>query len=201
MSELPEPTVHQAPQAVPCMDDLVDEHYDYLFRYAFRYFRAADRAEELVQETYLAAVESIERFEGRSSPRTWLTGILRHKIMDRVRKANTARRFEAEGEHLAKLFDAQEHWRDDTGPISWGSPERALGQRQFLSAVESCLSKLTEQSRQIFMLRELEGLPREEICQQLSITANNVGVILHRARLSLQHCLHQSWFEGSKRVS
>ncbi len=197
MRDRPEPLPGEAEQQLPGIDQLVDENYDYLYRYAYRYFRAADRAEETVQDTFLAAVESIGRFEGRSSPRTWLTGILRHKIMDRVRRANTARRFEADQSQFEKLFDAQEHWHLDMGPIRWDSPDRALDQREFLKAVDRCLGKLSDQSRQIFMLRELEGLGREEICKELSITANNVGVILHRARLLLQQCLRVSWFEGA----
>ena len=177
----------------------VDQHFDYLYNYAFRYVRSQERAEDLVQETFLAATEAFERFEGRSTPKTWLTSILRNKVLDsfRVKNREEPIDFEAlENEPLAKLFDSNEHWHTQTGPRQWGtSPDAALKQKQFFKALDACLSKLPEKMRQIFLLREMEGCERDEICSQLSLSSSNVGVILHRARLALQHCLQSNWFE------
>ncbi len=180
----------------------VEEHSDYLYRYALRYIRNESMAEDLLQETFLAALEGVEKFEGRSKPRTWLTGILRHKILDRVRKNFKEEKLltepDKDSETLDKLFNEQEHWLRDTGPMSWsGDPDALLRQKQFLQALEHCLEKLPLRVRQIFLLRELDGLEREEISAELSLSSTNVGVILHRGRLALQHCLQSTWFLGS----
>lgn len=186
------------PSASLSLEALVDEHFDYLYRYAYRYFRSEDKAEDLVQETFLAATEAFRRFEGKSSPRTWLTSILRHKIIDRLRVKDREELvdFEAiEREPLTKLFNEVEHWRNETAPLVWGSsPDKALKQKQFFKVLEQCLSKLPSKMRQIFLLRELDGCERDEISSQLELSGSNVGVILHRARLSLQHCLQTHWF-------
>ncbi len=190
------------PKSRPPVEELnswVEEHFDYLYKYAFRFVRSEERAEDLVQETFLSATEAFSRFEGRSSPRTWLTSILRHKILDGFRKKNREEPidFEAlEQEPLSKLFDNNEHWHRETGPRQWGSaPDAALKQKQFFEVLEACLSKLPEKMRHIFLLRELEGCDREEICKELAIKSSNVGVVLHRARLALQYCLQTNWFE------
>lgn len=186
------------------LDLLVEEHFEYLYRYAFRYFRSQDKAEDLVQDTFLAATVAIKRFEGNSSPRTWLTGILRHKIMDRLRTKDREAPLDFDSSEreglIEKLFNAAEHWHNETGPVMWGAdPSDVMEQREFLSAVEQCLSKLPAKVRQIFLMREMEGFDRNEICKDFNLTSTNVGVILHRARLSLQNCLQTNWFHGSVR--
>lgn len=184
---------------------LVEEHFDYLYRYAFRYFRSHEEAEDIVQETFLAATRAAEQFQGTSTPRTWLTGILRHKTIDKLRskgRDNHINFDELESDPLLKSFDAVGHWRAETGPTSWNcGPDDALKQKQFFSAVDKCLSGLPRRMRQIFLLRELEGFERSDIGIQLELTASNVGVLLHRARLALQACLQSTWFaELSKKA-
>lgn len=180
----------------------VEEYGDYLFRYAFRYFRTEDSAQDLVQETFLAAAESIERFEGRSTPKTWLTGILRHKILDQIKSKVRQERFEVTDylseEHLVG-FDQAEHWTLERGPLPWGSaPDHVIKQKQFVSVLDSCLRKLPERIRQIFLLRELEGRNRTEISVEFELTESNIGVILHRARIALQGCLQENWLKGGR---
>ena len=178
----------------------VELHSDYLYRYSYRYFRSREICEDLVQDTFLAAVKST--FEDRSSARTFLTSILRHKIIDRMRSQGRAAKFEAtletEDRHTASLFDANEHWTTEAGPIRWGSSaDDLVQQKQFVQAVQGCLGKMPAKFSQIFLLREVEGLSRSELCEQLSLTSSNVGVILHRARLLLQSCLQTNWFRTS----
>lgn len=196
-------TSTEPPQA--SMDQLVEENYDYLYSYAFRFFRSEDRAEELVQDTFLAAAESYSRFEGRSSARTWLTSILRHKIIDTMRKREREQPVDIaaiERESLTSLFDEHEHWRAEAGPLLWGTPaERTLSQKQFFGVLDQCLKKLPERMRQIFLLREMEDCEREEISSTLGLSSSNVGVILHRARLSLQRCLQINWFQKAGGLS
>ncbi|MBN8550705.1 MAG: sigma-70 family RNA polymerase sigma factor [Deltaproteobacteria bacterium] len=180
------------------LETLVEENFDYLYRYAYRYFRSSDLAEDLVQETFLAATEAYDRFEGKSSPRTWLTSILRHKIIDRLRTKHREEPvdFDAlERESLGTMFNEVEHWQRDTAPVAWrSSPDGALAQKQFFKALDGCLGKLPSKMRQLFLLRELEGIERDQICSQLEISASNAAVLLHRARLSLQQCLQATWF-------
>lgn len=180
------------------IDQLVDEHYDYLYRYAFRYFRSPERAEDLVQETFLAATGALKRFEGGSSPRTWLLSILRHKIMDVMREKNREDPLDVDAidNRDLNLFDESGHWRVDTGPSNWGrSPDSLLKEKEFLNVLHACLGKIPQVIRQVFLLREMEGFDRAEISEKLNLTSSNVGVLLHRVRLSLQRCLQFNWFD------
>lgn len=175
----------------------VEEHGDYLFRYAVKHFRDHDVAEELVQETFLAATRAQDQFRGESQARTWLTSILRHKIIDRIRK-NKAEKLvsyeETGDEAISHHFDDTEHFTGAFGPREWGGgPEALFAQKQFAGILQSCLGKLPERFKQIFLLREVDGLSREEICNQIGITSTNVGVILHRARISLRDCVQRNW--------
>lgn len=186
------------------LDKLVDEHYDYLYKCAFRYLQSVEKSEDIVQETFLAATEAITRFKGNSSYRTWLTSILRHKIMDkfRVKHREEVVDFQSmEQDPLSSLFDEVEHWHRETGPIVWGSsPEATLKNKEFLAVLGQCLGKLPAKIRQIFLLREVEGYDYDEICKDIDLTSANVRVVLHRARISLQHCLQNRWFHGEKTV-
>lgn len=182
----------------------VEEHSEYLLQYALRYFRARDVAEDVVQETFLAAVEGFRKFEARSSPRTWLVGILRHKIMDRIRKKvreTPVDESHLEQENLEHLFDSHEHWHVSTGPLSWDlSPEVAVQNRQFMAALQDCLSKLPQRFREIFLLKEMDELSRDEIADKLNLKSNHVGVLLFRARTELQQCLHVNWLKSPEAV-
>ncbi len=177
----------------------VDEHSDYLFRYARKHFTDQCAAEELVQETFVSAVKAISGFRGDASARTWLTGILRHKIVDRIRSQarNKTVSIDDESERgYDRYFDENEHWRSQTGPIPWNiEPDALMEQRQFMATLDSCLSKLPERFRAVFLLRELDGLSREEISERLELTSTNIGVILYRSRLALRDCLQTNWLK------
>lgn len=177
---------------------LVEEHGDYLLRYALKHFRDQDACEDLIQDTFLAASRNCEQFRGGSTARTWLTSILRHKIIDRIRSNQVRQTVSLDGlqeEGADFFFNEAEHWTPDAGPREWGTQADTLvEQRQFLAAVQSCLGKLPERFRQILVLREYDGLDREEICGVVGLTSTNVGVILHRARIQLRECLQRTWF-------
>jgi RNA polymerase sigma-70 factor (ECF subfamily) len=179
------------------LEQLIEDNYKYLYGYAYRYFKSSERVEDLVQETFLAATEGIKKFEAKSSPRTWLTGILRHKILDAIKaKQKESREISIEDEGvIAECFDKNEHWTAEAGPLAWGSsPDSILKQKQFLITLESCMSKLPEKVKQIFLLREVEGYSRDEISGKTAQTSTNIGVILYRARALLQQCLQVNWF-------
>lgn len=169
----------------------------YLLRYATLQLRDAAAAEDAVQDALLAALAAEASFAGRSNLRTWLTGILKHKIVDTIRRQSRespAREFEPDGEsEFDALFDGRGHWA--TAPDAWQQPEGALGQKQFLAALDACLRALPERTAQAFMMREHLGLETAEICKELGITTTHCWVMLHRARMALRLCLEINWFK------
>jgi RNA polymerase sigma-70 factor, ECF subfamily len=176
------------------------QHRSYLLRYALLQLRDATAAEDVVQETLLAGMEGAARFSGKSSVKTWLTGILKHKIVDHVRRQvrevpldpseEGAERSEAEA--VDALFVADGHWQ--TPPADWANPDRALENKKFLEVVEMCARLMPARMARVFVMREVMELSTEEICKELGITATNCWVMLHRARLSLRECLEIKWF-------
>ena len=183
----------------------LDAHRGYLLRVARLQLRDDTLAEDVVQETLLAALAG-STFSGKSSLKTWLTGILKHKIIDAIRRKQRepllASTFddECDIEDLDGLFKAP-HGAWDSPPADWGDPEQALNRRQFFDIMDFCLDKLPPNTARVFMMREVMGLEGDEICKELAITANNLWVILYRARMSLRECLEQNWFkEGGARA-
>ncbi len=177
----------------------VDEHGDYLFRFALSRLRKHEVAEDLVQETFLAALRARDRFAGASSERTWLVGILKRKIVDHLRHKGhelPVSDLTALDQRVEALFDERGNWRKKPG--KWPSdPSAALEREEFWAVFTACLRKLPERLASVFTLRELEALDSRQVCKVLSITANNLWVMLHRARLGLWLCLEVNWF-GSK---
>lgn len=179
----------------------LEQHRSYLMRYALLQLRDASAAEDVVQETLLAGVEGRDRFSGKSSVKTWLTGILKHKIIDYIRRESREVSFFTAGEDGAErseadvvdaLFVANGHWQ--TPPADWANPDRALENKKFLEVFELCARQMPAKMARVFAMREVMELSTEEICKELGITATNCWVILHRARLSLRECLETKWF-------
>jgi len=178
----------------------LDQHRGYLLRVARLQLRDEALAEDVVQETLLAALSG-SGFSGKSSLRTWLTGILKHKIVDAIRRkqrepsvASTFGDIESELdiEDLDGLFKDNGAW--EAKPAEWGDPETAFSRRQFFDMMDFCLENLPPNTARVFMMREVMGLETGEICKELAITANNLWVILYRARMSLRECLERNWF-------
>jgi RNA polymerase sigma-70 factor (ECF subfamily) len=177
--------------------DQVEHLRPYLLRYATLQLRDSAAAEDAVQEALLAALAGNARFAGRSNLRTWLTGILKHKIVDTIRRQSRERpasELEPEGEagEFDALFDRRGHWQE--APDAWEQPESALGQKQFLAALEACLRGLPQRTAQAFMMREHLGFETQEICKELGITPTHLWVMLYRARMALRQCLQLNWF-------
>ena len=181
----------------------IDSHRRYLLRVARLQLRDGDLAEDVVQETLVAALSAREGFSGRSSVRTWLTGILKHKIIDAIRQKQRAplpvASFDEEVdlEALDPLFAEDGAWQ--APPAAWGDPESALTRREFMEVLERCLERLPPTTARVFAMREILELSTDEICKELTITANNLWVILYRARMALRLCLEQHWFAAGPR--
>ena len=175
----------------------LEGHRPYLMRFALLQLRDRSAAEDAVQEALLAAIEGAGRFAGQSSARTWLIGILKHKIVDSIRKTARERATnlspsEAGPEDVDAFFESDGHFMEP--PAEWASPERALEERRFFEALERCLQTLPKNTASAFTMRELLGLETEEICKELRITPSNCWVMLYRARMNLRVCLERNWF-------
>ena len=176
----------------------VERHRTYLLRYASLQLRDAGAAEDAVQDTLIAALEGLERFSGKSSVKTWLTGILKHKIIDHMRRQAreqpliSADADSSEAEAVDALFLEDGHWRQP--PSNWGDPDKALENKAFMAVFEQCAKNLPAKSARAFMMREVMEFSTDDICKELEVSTTNCWVILHRARLSLRECLETKWF-------
>ena len=184
------------------------EHGDALYRYARSRVGSRELAEDLVQDAFLAALQSRDRFQGQATVRTWLLSILRHKILDHYRRqASPTTAAEAHPDRkrdavLDRHFNENGHWKIRLAP--WKPPEQELEEREFWDVLENCLSRLPRSLSAVFILRELEDLDSDQLRGVLSLSAANVRVRLHRARLLLRECLEKHWFaetpDGSRRT-
>lgn len=175
----------------------LDQYGDVLYGYALLRVRRQDLAEDLVQETLLAAIEARDRFEARSSERTWLVSILRRKIVDYFRRAQRIQLEVVNRGEEAHFFDAK--GRRKFRVRKWrGDPQQTLERKEFWHTLEQCLSQLPRAVANTFVLKELDRLASEEICNELDITPSNLSVRLHRARLLLQQCLERHWFSSNE---
>ena len=183
----------------------VDDHGDCLFRYALVRLRDEAAAEDIVQETLLSAIQAMSSYAGKSAERTWLIGILKHKLIDHFRKTSREVALDPSETDLSEfdpLFERQDefknHWNDALNPRVWKTPEDALEQDEFFAVLQTCLSKLPERVATCFSLREMNGLDSDEICEILSLSPNNFWVMMHRARMSLRRCVEINWFMKEK---
>ncbi len=172
-----------------------------MLRFAALQLRDDQLAEDMVQEAMIAALGNAQSYAGRATLKTWVFGILRHKIVDAIRSHNRTVNLSAlapEDAELDQAFDALfgrgDHWRPEGRPCDWGDPEEALHQQQFWAVFDACLEHLPENTARVFMMREFLEFDTAEICAELKITTSNCHVILHRARNGLRRCLEKTWF-------
>jgi RNA polymerase sigma-70 factor (TIGR02943 family) len=177
----------------------VTNHADYLYSYAIMRISDIDLAKDLVQETFLAALERIDRFEGRSSERTWLMAILRNKVIDVYRKKSNG--LMSLPHHLngsrdsADFFEEDNgHWKDDFQPKAFGiEQDDVLSNKEIRLILEQCMKKLPGLWFTVFTMRHLDELTTEAICEHLKVSAQYLWVIIHRAKVNLRACLQKSW--------
>jgi RNA polymerase sigma-70 factor (ECF subfamily) len=185
----------------------VDEHGDYLFKFALVRMRDETRAEDAVQETFLAALKSKPAFQGRSTERTWLTSILKNKIYDHFRQASRETSFtdlefyedEESGRFTSRGLGAG-GWIHEFGPQDWGAMGESLDRERFWKTYRDCSNRLPHKIAAVFNLREMDHIDSKEVCAMLQISESNLWVMLHRARMALRRCLETHWFgiSGSK---
>lgn len=175
------------------------EHRSYLLRFARLQLRNETWAEDAVSETVLAALAKPQSFDNRSQLKTWLVGILKHKVIDMLRlhrrevSGLDCADDDADTDPLEYLgFKADGHFSQ--APAEWGNPEQQLNSRQFFEVLDACATKLPAAQGRLFLMREWLELSSEEICKELALTPTNLYVQLHRARLRLRECLELNWF-------
>ncbi len=178
----------------------LDRYGDIMFRYAVARVRDKATAEDLVQDTLLAALEAAATFKGGSTEQTWLIGILRHKVLDYFRKSAREQPIALDGNESAAArdedFDDQGGWT--VSIADWVTPEKSVERDEFWHALRGCVDTLPDNLRTVFSLRELDGLETEQLMETLDIsTKNNLWVMLSRARKTMQKCLQTKWFNGS----
>ncbi len=184
--------------APPVLDPTtwVDDYGDYLFRFALVRLRNPDTAEEVVQQTILAALTARHSFRGRSSERTWLTAILKRKISDTLRDAvrRNVREVSLTDLPTDSFFNRSGKWKKQ--PDEWSADDlgREINRAEFRTTVAECLGKLPDRLRIAFVLKHIDEVSTTEICQSVDVTANNLAVMLHRARLQMWRCLTLNWF-------
>lgn len=186
--------------AVPGPEQWVDLYGNYMYRYALSRVADTETAQDLVQEALVAAIKAFERFQGRSSIKTWLIAILKRKIVDHYRRrrhGQTTDEIEVIADNLDRVFDGTGHWQ--VTPNEWDvNPGTAYEQREFMDVLYVCLGQLPPRLAEIFMLREFEEMSTNDICLQLSITESNSWVMLYRARMQLRSCLESKWLSEAE---
>jgi len=176
----------------------LSEHGTALYRYALARTRDEHKAEEAVQETLLAALQSQDRYSGAASVRTWLIGILKNKVMDMFRHESRETSTDLDEDHpetdeslLEDQFVADGHWQH---PLSdWGKPDVLLERTQFMTILQRCLDALPPRLSRLFWLRAVMEEESEVICQELTISPANLWTMLYRARMGLRQCLDRDW--------
>lgn len=182
----------------------VELYGNYLYKYALMRLRDDVLAQDAVQETFLAALKAQETFQGKSSEKTWLVGILKHKIIDLFRKRSrempesaSVLPFEEEGLFRDANDEWAGHWKQDMKPAEWGdTPLSLLERTDFQRVLRSCYEKLPERTALAFQMKEVDDTDCAEICKTLDISESNLWVMLHRARMHLRRCLEVRWFNN-----
>ena len=174
----------------------VDRHGDYLYQFALARVGHPDSAEDIVQQALVAALSARHSFRGHSSERTWLTAILKRKVTDWLRQAVRQRAFHETppDEWMNTQFTRFGAWKQKPDEWSSDNPGKELFRAEFRETLAGCLARLPARLRDVFVLRHVDDGSADEIRDAMGVSATNLAVMLHRARLRLWHCLTLHWF-------
>jgi RNA polymerase sigma-70 factor (TIGR02943 family) len=174
----------------------VERHADHLYSFAFNWLDDKEQARDLVQETFLSALEKVSEFQGNSSERTWLTAILKYKIIGIYRKRNSGLRTQRIDEEPELEFFEQGngHWKEPYSPramrMEGADP---LVNKELAAILKKCLQKLPALWLSVFTMKHMDDAATKTICEDLKVTPANFWVIIHRAKLNLRACIQKSW--------
>lgn len=174
----------------------VNEYGDFLYLFAYSRVNSKELAEDLVQETFLSALKGLQSFRGESTELTWLTSILRRKVIDHYRKSSTKKETPASqfASHFQGDDDYNGHWIMERAPKDWQTKtEDPMQQDEFQKIMDTCLSLLPDKWKSVFVLKVIEEMQSDDVCKEMGCTSSNLWVILHRARLQLRECIENKW--------
>ncbi len=174
----------------------VKTHADYLYAFAIKRIADEEIARDLVQDTFLAALQRVKAFEGKSSERTWLTAILKNKIIDVYRKKSSVIVSSeiTDAERVQQdFFHDDGHWTEKHRPKEMGVEEQYLENKEFNGILKKCMEKLPPLWLSVFTMKHIDDESSETICAELKVSAQNFWVIIHRAKLNLRACLQKNW--------
>jgi len=179
----------------------VDKYGDYLYSFAISRVYDSMTAEDLVQDTFYSAFKAKDSFLGNSTERTWLTSILKRKIIDHYRKNARSKEDKIldSNNPFQKEGVMKGHWEDEHLPHNWlYEDSKVLESKEFYATLKNCLSKLPEKWQAVFTLKEIDEVETEQVCKELDITSTNLWVIMHRAKVHLRKCIEKNWFMNDK---
>lgn len=175
----------------------IDKYSDYLFNYAIVRVNSHDLAKDLVQETFLAGLKSAKNFEGKASERTWLTAILKRKIIDFYRKINSKKGQAEVRMNFYQDGDSEGDWIEERVPQTWeNEAEKQIESVELQNQIDDCIDYLPEKYAMVFRMKTIQEFDTEQICKELDITPSNLWVMIHRARTQLRRCLEDNWFNN-----
>lgn len=181
---------------ITMLSEWVDLYTRDLSSWALYKVSDSELARDLIQETFLAAAENIQRFKGDSSPKTWLFAILNHKIIDHYR-SKTREPIKLENQLFSQFFDQDGDWKADKRPLDWHEEDpKLLDDNEFQAVLKDCLDALPETWNTCVKLKYLMNKKGEDICQELDISPTNFWQIVHRAKLQLRGCIEENWYKN-----
>ena len=174
----------------------VDQFTDGMMSWAYHKIGRKEIAEDIVQDVFVAAYQSYQRFEGQSSPKTWLYAILNRKIADYFRDQYKGAHTEEDHSQplMQMMFAPDGHWSDYGRPQEWHEDANLLDNPEFQSTLTDCMHKLPPNWHAVIQYRFIEEKKSEDVCQELQITSTNLWQIMHRAKIQLRKCLEMHWF-------
>jgi RNA polymerase sigma-70 factor (ECF subfamily) len=178
-------------------DEWVKLHADFLFNYTISRINDREIAKDLVQDTFIAGLKSMENFQGLASERTWLVSILKRKIIDYYRKINSAKGKAEIRMNFYTEGDKEGEWIEERAPSNWSNQtDKSIENDELNTVLEKCIDNLPEKYAMVFRMKTIQEFETEDICKELNITSSNLWVIIHRARTQLRKCLEDNWFKN-----
>lgn len=179
----------------------VNEYADALFSWAYHKTLSKETAEDIVQETFLAATKSFEKCKNPDQPKSWLFAILNNKIIDHFRKkAKSIHQIQTplekeSAQFIDNFYNQDDNWTSDARALFSSEEKHLLDNPVFNELLEKCLNDLPEKWKTAILSKYLLEKDGKEICQELEITPSNYWQVIRRAKLFLKVCLEKHWQE------
>ena len=175
----------------------VNTYSDELYAWSFYKTKLREVSEDLVQDTFLAAIQNKEKFRAESNHKTWLFSILNNKISDYFRKNYKQNQcFTDDNDGLHTHFTSAGKWIDSESPEFWQEDTELLDDDSFRSVLEKCLAGLPKKWNDSLLYKYILEKSAHEICQELNITMTNYWQLIHRSKLNMKKCIERNYFKN-----